>query len=217
MKEKIINDIILSFSTILDIEKLRDVENILRIKLHGIKLENKSTELSTHSDDNEYILKLFIANKKLENKSDKSIEQYVLTTKKMLDSLNKNYKDITTDDIKYYLAIYQTQRKVTSNTIANMKRFISAFYSWAADEDYIVKNPALAIKSIKQTVKEKDFLSSEEIELMRDSCETLREKAIFEFLLTTGLRVSELESLNIKDVDLRKDTVRVFAQKDKKL
>ena len=98
MKEKILNEIVLSLSTILDSEKLREVENVIRIKLHNIKLENKSTEhLSTYNDDNDYILRLFASNKKLENKSEKSIEQYVLTTRKMLIDMDRklqryNYK-----------------------------------------------------------------------------------------------------------------------------
>ena len=72
--------------------------------------------------------------------------------------------------------MYQVNRKVSPNTISNMKRFISAFYSWACDEGYVCKNPVRPIKSIKQTVKEKEYLNNEEIELMRDSCITLREK-----------------------------------------
>jgi len=216
VKEKVIKDIMLSMSEELNSKQLRALEDTLRINLHGVKMEQESTEISTYSDDNDYILKLFVANKKLENKSDKSIKQYVNDTKKMLQALNKNYKDVTTDDIKYYLALYQTQHKVCPTTIANMKRFISSFYSWASDEDYVPKNPVRAIKAIKQIEKEKDFLTNEEVELMRDNYSTLREKAIFEFLMSTGLRVSELEALDIDHVNFRTDAVRVYAPKTRK-
>lgn len=63
-----------------------------------------------------FILQVFAANKKLENLSEKSIEQYVRTTRNMLMTLNKNYEDITTNDIKYYLAISVTEKNyVTVN------------------------------------------------------------------------------------------------------
>jgi site-specific recombinase XerD len=80
--------------------------------------------------------------------------------------------------------------------LANVKRFVSAFFSWAADEGYILKNPVKSIKNIKQQQKPKEFLTKEEVVRMKDACKTLRETAILDFLLSTGVRVSELVALN---------------------
>lgn len=213
IKENMIKEILFDMSAELDADKLYKLENVLRIKLNRLRVEKENTELSTYIDDNDYIIKLFVANKRLENLSEKSIEQYVSATRNMLQYLNKNYKDITTNDIKYYLAMYQQNRKVSQNTLANIKRFLSSFFSWAADEEYIAKNPVRSIKAIKQQFKKKDFLTKEEVVQMRDSCKTLREIALLDFLLSTGLRVSELVSLNKNDIDFSKEEVSVYASK----
>lgn len=212
-KEAIIKETLFEMSAELGSENLIKLENVLRIKMNRCRIEEEITELSTYIDDNEYIIKLFVANKRLENLSEKSINQYVNATRNMLNYMNKNYKDITTNDIKYYLAMYQQTRKVAQNTLANIKRFVSAFFGWAADEEYIAKNPVRAIKTIKQQFKKKEFLTKEEIVNMRDACKTLRETALLDFLLSTGVRVSELVSLNIKDVDFSKEEVSIYASK----
>ncbi|WP_312372983.1 phage integrase N-terminal SAM-like domain-containing protein [Lachnoclostridium sp.] len=125
---KFINDVICAMAVDLDSRQLQKLESILNNNLHGKQISNECTELSTYSDDNDYVLRVFAANKKLENLSDKSISQYVRTTRNMLLTLDKNYRDVTSDDIKYYLAMYQSRNKVSMNTLANTKRFISAFF-----------------------------------------------------------------------------------------
>lgn len=212
---KFINDVISAMAIELDSRQLQKLENALNSNLHGKQISNECTELSTYTDDNDYILKVFAANKKLENLSDKSIAQYVRTTRNMLLTINKNYKDVTTEDIKYYLAMYQQTKKVSMNTLANTKRFISAFYVWAEEEDYIPKNPTKKIKNIKQVQKEKEYLTEDEVERIRNACETKREIAMVNFLLSVGCRVSELESLNIQDIDFQAESLSIYASKTK--
>lgn len=212
-KETMIKEILFDMSMEIGTNELRKLENILRIKTRNCKIEEETTELSTYIDDNDYIIKLFVANKRLENLSEKTIKQYVSATKNMLCFMNKNYKDVKTNDIKGYLATYHETRKIQLNTLANIKRFLSAFFTWAEDEEYIEKNPVRPIKAIKQQAKKKEFLSKEEIVNMRDACKTLRETALLDFLLSTGVRVSELTSLNIKDVDFSKEEVNIYATK----
>lgn len=210
---KFINDIVCAMAMVLNNVQLQVLENALVDRLHGKKIEEECTELSTSFDDNDYILQVFAANKKPENLSDKSIKQYVRTTRNMLQVINKNYKDITTDDIKYYLAMYQSKNKVGMNTMSNMKRFLSAFFKWAAEEDYILKNPVSKIKNFKQVTKPKEYLDSHEIAAMKAACLTLRERALLEFSLSVGCRVSELSALDIKDIDFNDDTVLIYGFK----
>lgn len=210
---KFVNEVICAMAVALNNVQLKMLENVLLDKLHGKTIEEECTELSTYCDDNDYMLQVFAANKKLENLSDKSIEQYVRTTRNMLLTLNKNYKDVTTEDIKYYLAMYQKQNKVGSNTLSNMKRFVSAFYTWAEEEDYITKNPTRKIKNIKQVQKEKEYLNNDEIEAIRLACETKRERALVELLLSIGGRVSEIAALNISDIDFKDESVSIYGQK----
>nr|WP_294490672.1 phage integrase N-terminal SAM-like domain-containing protein [uncultured Anaerosporobacter sp.] len=180
-KENMIKEILFEMSAELESDNLIKLENVLRIKMKRCRIEEEVTELSTYIDDNDYIIKLFIANKRLENLSERSINQYVRATRNMLNYMNKNYKDITTNDIKYYLAMYQQNRKVSQNTLANIKRFLSSFFSWAADEEYIVKNPVRSIKAIKQQFKKKDFLTKEELVKMRDACKISKRDSFIRF------------------------------------
>lgn len=212
---KFVNDVICAMAVDLDSKQLQKLEIVLNNNLYGKQISNECTELSTYNDDNDYILRVFAANKKLENLSDKSITQYVRTTRNMLLTLNKNYKDITSDDIKYYLALYQSRNKASINTLVNTKRFISAFYTWAEEEDYITKNPTKNIKNIKQIHKEKEYMSEDEIEHIRDACNTKREIALVNFLLSVGCRVSELESLNISDINFDDDSLTIYGSKTK--
>lgn len=216
LKEKFINDMLMAEQAELTNEQLKTLEINLRIWSRNISFHEECTEVSTQVDDNEYTVKLFISHKKLENLSDLSIEQYVRTVWRMLEYLNKNYKDVTTDDIKYYLAVYKTQNKVSSTTLSCIKRFLSAFFGWAAEEGLIRKNPVRAIKGIKPDPAKKEFLTDHEKELLRDNCKGLRELALVDFLLSTGIRVGELVSLNRDDVNFQNGTVTILGHKTRK-
>lgn len=115
-----IDNIICAMAVVLNGQQLTILKNTLTEQLHGKRIETECTEVSTYTDDNDHILKVFAANKKLENLSDKSIAQYVRTTRNMLLSIDKNYKDVTTEDLKIYLSKYQMINKVGTNTLSNM-------------------------------------------------------------------------------------------------
>ena len=128
LKEKFVNDLIIAEQEELSPAQLKALELNIRVLSRDIDFVQQScTEVSTYVDDNDYILRVFVANKKLENLSDLSIKAYVNAVQKMLDSLGKNYKDVTTDDIKYYLAVYKQRNKISATTLAGTKRFLSAF------------------------------------------------------------------------------------------
>lgn len=89
-KENMIKEILFEMSAELESDNLIKLENVLRIKMNRCRIEEEDTELSTYIDDNEYIIKLFVANKRLENLSEKSINQYVkATTEKHYASVNQ--------------------------------------------------------------------------------------------------------------------------------
>lgn len=213
-KEMIINEIIVSMQQYLDREQLRTLDNVLRIKMRGIKLEDECTELSTETDDNMYILKVFAANKKLEGCKDNTIEQYLRQTKDLLEKVNKNYKRITKDDVKCYLAAYS--QGVKPNTVANAKRFLSSFFTWAHDEGYIRSNPVRSIKGIKPVEVANKHLSLEEEVAVRDVNKSKRDQAIIDFLLSTGVRVGEIAKLNRNDVNLITGAVTFIGEKNGK-
>lgn len=210
---KFVNDVICAMAVALNGVQLQMLERVLNKNLYGKQITTECTDVATQQDDNEYILNVFKAKKKLENLSPKSIEQYVRTTKNMLETLGMNYKDVKTNHIKCYLDSYKEKYGISMTTQENMKRFISAFFTWAEEEDYIDKNPTRKIKNIKQIQKKKEHLTNHEVEAMRDQCRTLREKAIMEFCLSVGCRVSELVAINISDIDFNNESVLIYGFK----
>lgn len=212
-KEMVINNVLVSMQAALNSIQLQILETALRESMSGYRMEEECTELSTSMDDNEYIIKLFAANKKLEGCAMRSIEQYVRQTHNFLEHVNKNYKDVTKDDVKLYLAWYGRGKK--PNTIANAKRFMGAFYSWAHDEGYIGANPVKAIKGIKPVLVENIHLSLEEEIAVREAageCDK-RDRAIISLLLSTGLRVGEIEALNRSDIRFRDGSITLQSEK----
>ena len=213
-KEIFINNVIIGMQDKLNSEQLRELDNIIRINLRGIQIEEECTELSTDIDDNMYILKVFAANKKLEGCVDGSIEQYLRYTKNFLLFINKNYKNVTKDDVKMYLAVYS--KTVMPNTVSNAKRFIGSFFSWAHDEGYIRSNPVKCIKGIRQSEVENKHLSLEEEIAVRDVDMSKRDRAIIDFMLSTGVRVGELVAMNRSNVNLVDGSVTFMGEKSGK-
>jgi site-specific recombinase XerD len=215
MKNHLINVIITAMESVLSIAQLQILQDCLVSKLNGLEIvKEHAGELSTQKLDNDSLIRQFIATKRLENLSEQSIRQYVHSITKFFQSINKSYQEITPLDIKFYLSVYASSG-VSHVTVNNEKRFLSAFFSWLAAEDYIPKNPVLNVKNIKCEEIQKTNLNDEDIECLRDACKTAKETAIIDTLASTGIRVSELVSLDRSNVDFQSSNILVYGAKTK--
>lgn len=209
-KELVIHSIITAMSPTLDSEELRHLDDILREKLHGMRLEEECTEVSTWSDDNGYIIKMFLASKKLIGCKNGSLEQYALSLKQFFGMIDKNYRDVKKDDIKYFLAVRSGE--VAHNTLASIKTNLSSFFTFLHDEGYIPTNPIKPIK-IKRVDVENIHLTVDEEVAVRDVRKSLRDEAMIDFLFSTGVRVGELAAMDISNVDFVAGTVTFRGEK----
>lgn len=100
-------------------------------------------------------------------------------------------------------------------SVHKYREYISRFYQWACDEEYINKNPTKNIKPIKYEIKPRQALSQMELEYIRMACTSVREKAIIEFLYSTGCRVSELSIVKKCDIDWNNKSVHLFGKGNK--
>ena len=146
-------------------------------------------------------IQIFLAAKRVEGCSEKTVHYYDSTIRNVLESIDKDPANITTDDLRLYLDEYQTKNKVSKVTIDNIRRILSSFFSWLEDEDYIAKSPVRRIHKVKTCKTVKETYSDEALETMRDGAETIRDLAIIDLLASTGMRVGELVKLNREDVD----------------
>ena len=150
--------------------------------------------------DADYI-QLFLAAKRVEGCSEKTIRYYDSTLRAVLSTIRKNVLQITTDDLRLYLDSYQTNRTASKMTIDNIRRILSSFFAWLEDEDYILKSPVRRIHKVKTCKTVKETYSDEVLEIMRDRCENRRDLALIDLLASTGMRVGELTLLNRDDID----------------
>lgn len=190
----------MSSQTIAKIEQqmLPYLDNNQMKQLHSVLL-TCIQEPNPHSDIDH--TQLFLAAKRVEGCSDKTIQYYESTIRNVLQTIAKDVLQITTDDLRLYLDNYQINRSAGKTTIDNIRRILSSFFSWLEDENYILKSPVRRIHKVKTCKTVKETYTDETLEIMRDQCETVRDLALIDMLASTGMRVGELVLLNRDDID----------------
>lgn len=212
MKADLIKDIIQEMLPYLNNAQNKKLKDIL--EYHFVKYEVRKKESQDSKIDSNY-MELFLAAKRIEGCSEKSLKYYKSTIDTMLNQLQKNVKHIVTDDIRQYLTEYQKNKKSSRITIDNIRRILSSFFSWLEAEDHILKSPVRRIHKIKTGTNIKEIYSDEVLELMRDNCVEVRDLAIIDMLASTGMRVGEMVLLNKSDIDLLERECIVFGKGNK--
>lgn len=213
MKEELIRNIRTQMSDVLSESQLNKLHDVLLLNFSGISIsaQEESNSLPTETD----YIQLYLAAKKIEGCSEKTLLYYEGTIRKMTEKINKHICDISTDDLRIYLAQYQEQHHVGKVTIDNIRRILSGFFSWLEDEDYLLKSPARRIRKIKTAQVIKETFSDEHLELLKNTCTNIRDLALLEFLMSTGVRVGEVIRLNRQDIDFSERSCIVFGKGDK--
>ncbi len=212
MKKKLITEIEQRMLKHLDNSQLMELRFVLNQVLADVEII-ESTEISTES--NQELLSAFLAAKRIEGCSEKSLHYYEKTITTALDSMGKGLKHVTTEDLRAYLTEYQAVKKSSKVTMDNIRRILSSFFSWLEDEDYIIKSPVRRIHKVKTSKTIKETYTDENLELMRDSCIELRDLAIIDMLASTGMRVGEMVLLNREDINFNERECVVVGKGDK--
>lgn len=163
----------------------------------------------------EQLLEAFISAKRVEGCSEKTLHYYSTTISAVTRTINKPIRQVVTDDLRVYLATYQQEKGVSKVTIDNVRRILSSFFSWLEDEDHIIKSPVRRIKKVRVSKMVKEVYSDEDLEKMRDNCNTPRDLAIIDILASTGMRVGELVRLDRDDIDFNNRECIVLGKGDK--
>ena len=207
MEEKIVT-VLNEMSEYLSIAQMKKLQEVI-IKSFA---ENEAVKTNIANDE---FLKMFLAAKRIEGCSDRTISYYQTTVKHLLSKTETSVRKITTEEMREYLSNYQKRNDCSNVTIDNVRRNISSFFSWLEEEDYILKSPMRRIHKIKTKTVVKSTISDEGIELLRDNCKEKRDLAIIDLLYSTGIRVGELVNLNIEDIDLEGRECVVYGKGDK--
>ncbi|MGI6595436.1 MAG: tyrosine recombinase XerC [Elusimicrobia bacterium] len=142
---------------------------------------------------------------------DTDITQFIRFLRK---KRKKTFKEVEYKDFIGFLSYLKAEDRYTEKSISRKVASIKAFFKFLAKRKLISVNPALLLYTPKVPEKLPSFLSEEEvIKIIQapsgNSWQMLRDKAIIELLYSTGIRVGELTSLAIKDINFLEETVKI--------
>ena len=205
MIDEIIKNVVNQMAGHLDREQLEHLQNTLYINFNGIEVRKETTALTrTGMNSDDLKIKMFVASKKAVNRQDGTLRQYTREIYNMLQFLGKPLESITGMDLRYYYGMMREHRGISMTTMQTRLHYLSSFWDFLNTEELIHGNPVKKVGALKiEKVIRKPF-SSEEMEAMREGCHSLRDRALLEFLYSTGVRVSELVSLNVSDIEMGK-------------
>ena len=215
-KTDLINDIAFEMSNILTPEQIDKVKIIFLVKMQDFDLAETKQLPMVEEHDNEWLMKRYCIDSVAAGLSESTIKSYIGRIKEFFDYAGKNYKYVTAQDITDFLAIKAYRDHISQNYKSTIYRYLSTFFSWAYRKEHIIKNVADGVDKVKQVQAQKKRLTDEEIEDVRDVLDTPKEKALFELMLCTGMRVGEIAHLNISDLDLTHRTVTIWGEKSDK-
>ncbi len=173
----------------------------LVILLNDYDVQKRATEVALRTDGNGELVKRFLMAKLVEGRSDRTVEYYGMELRSILDKIGKPVEEVTTNDVRYYMAVRDRRDHVSAVTRDNERRCLRSFYAWLVDEGLVARNPMARLDVIKGRKEKKKAFTEMEVERMRDACKGEKEKAVFELLLSTGCRVSELAGMKLQDVE----------------
>ena len=210
MKQELMKEVMQQMLPYLDNAQLKQLRQVMEQAFYHYEVT--STEIKPEEDDSNDLIAIFIAAKRIEGCSEKTLKYYQTTINTMVSALGKNVRHIITEDLRTYLTEYKNRNQSSRVTIDNIRRILSSFFSWLEDEDYIIKSPVRRIHKVKTASSIKETYTDEDLEKMRDNCEELRDLAMIDMLASTGMRVGEMVLLNRDDINFVERECVVFGK-----
>lgn len=214
MRRELEDELIVALMPYIDPEQIADVKLKITMVVGKYDVSRATTELIVYEGDvNEKIIQRFLMAKIARGCSPRTIKQYKENITKVLGRIGKPYNEITSDDVRMYLATRVYKDGVSKITANGERRCVSTFYTWLRTEEIISKNPMTKVEQIKGTKMKKKAFDQMDLEKIRNACNTPREVAFIETMISTWARISEI--MNIKITDIRRNAILVHGKGDK--
>lgn len=212
-----IDNIIYDMETLTNGRQLNKLNKTLNSILedYDILSDENPEDITDWKEYNTELISNFEKTKKLEGCSPNTIRGYVDAVNNLLRYLDKSIIGITTEDIRDYLEYKQDHDMVSPVTLDNHRRFLNSFFQYLNLNNYINRNPCRKIKRIKAPKRIKEPYTNEDIINMRNNIRNIRDLAIYEMLLSSGVRVSELCNMDKKDINYKENSVYVIGKGNK--
>lgn len=202
IKTEFVNKIVLAMWDFIGEVNGKKLQAVMYAALAGYEINPTQTSLVVYDEDNAMkYLEKFLIDKKIKGCTDRTLKYYKTRLQFIFEKIGIEPMNIQTDHIRLYIANRQIKDKISDVTVNNEIRVLSSFYEWMQNEEYRLKNPMKRIDQIRLYKKKKDAYTDIEIEKMRGALETARDKAMFEILLSTWCRVSELAQIKINEIN----------------
>lgn len=211
MYEQLRNDFMCKASG-LDSESLEKAMVVLDKVMRNYDVTKKEMALAIPGDELPEMVKTYLVCKKIEGLSENTLSNYMIILNMFFREVRKSPAQIEVNEIRLFLYSYQERTGISARSLDKYRECICRFFSWACDEGYIPSNPAKSIPPIKYERKQREHLNQVELEYVRMNCKTPRERAIIEFLYSTGCRVSELADVKKSDIDWATKSVHLFGK-----
>lgn len=196
-------------------EYIQVVSNCMLCAIEEYEISNRCTDIIIPENTNASLVKQYSANLLISGRSNNTIEQYIKVIGSFSEFIEKDFTEAKAIDLRRYIA-YKMTTNTSDRTCETYRSYINSFYNWLANEEYIGKNPMLKVKPIKFYESKEEPFSDIELSRIRDCVTDVRQRAIVEFLLSTGVRASELCDMKLEDVNFVDLSVRVVHGKGNK-
>lgn len=157
-------------------------------------------------------IELYLSSKKLEGLSDITLDNYRIELNQFAKHFPKAVVQITTADIRSYLGI---KTYLKSSTIGTKLSGLKSFFGWLVKEEVILRDPTAKVRLPKKEQRLPKGLSIEELEKVRESCTTLRQRALVEVFYSTGCRLAELAAMDKSDINYQAMNMKVIGKGNK--
>lgn len=196
------------------VDLMRDLEMLLADKITAADLNHvlkaaadvldgydvqRAKAFDNEKDD---LLICFVAAMKVECRSQKTIDRYVYIIRRLMEFVKVPTRRVTVYHLRSYLAA-EKERGIADRTLEGYREIFSAYFNWLQRESLIEKNPTVNLGAIKVAKKEKKTYSEIDLEKLNHNCKSIRDRAIINFLSSTGCRISEMIELNRNDVRIQ--------------
>ena len=199
-------------------EQVDIVKAVFIVKMQGYEIHEVNTLPSVEVADNDFILKRFTIDMLAKGIKESSIKAYLNVVKPFFNETGVNFTDVTAQHITDYLAVKKVSKnangkKNSQSYLAGICRVLFVFFGWAYKKHHIREDIMRDVDRIKTKQKKKDRITPEEMEACREILKDDREKALFELMISTGMRVGEIAKLRIEDIDFQQRKINIHGEK----
>lgn len=173
------------------------------------------------------LLGIWLKEREIQNQSKHTLQAYERDVADFLEFCavqQLTLNDVEATDLRQFLAEKVEQHGLSSSSLQRMLSSIRQFMKWAEQAQYLAFNPADDFQLKRQSRPLPGMVDIETVNQILDqpAPETeaqqqmwLRDKAILELLYSSGLRLAEIQSLRIKDVDFNRQLLRITGKGNK--